>query len=414
MATKVLMYGWEFPPHNSGGLGVACMGLSYALKREGFDITFVLPKGLASSNDGVKIKLAGVDDIKYKGIASPVTPYMSAGEYDKKFGKRGARNRGSIYGDSLMAEVRRYALLGGALVKDDAYDVIYAHDWLSFGAGLEAKRISGKPLIVHIHATEYDRTGGSGVNEEVYQMEYDGFHEADCIIAVSEYTKSMVVKHYHVNPNKVVVVHNGIDDVTFPFSRGGNEKLQGLRNAGYSIVLYYGRITIQKGVDYLIKAARRVLEKNPKVIFLIVGSGDMQRQLMQEAAYYKIGDKVLFHDFMRGQELADTIASSNVVVMPSVSEPFGIVPLEAMKLGTPVIISKQSGVSEVVKNALKVDFWDTDEMANKILGVIGYSGLHKTLRDNGATEVVHISWERAAQKVREVIERLKNWFSQEI
>jgi glycosyltransferase involved in cell wall biosynthesis len=409
MATKVLMYGWEFPPHNSGGLGVACMGLSRALTQEGFDITFVLPKGKIGGDEGVKMKLAGTDDIKYKGVNSPVTPYMSAGEYEKKYGKKSGL-RGSIYGDSLMAEVRRYALLGGKLVKEDNYDVIYAHDWLSFGAGLEARRISGKPLIVHIHATEFDRTGGSGVNEEVYQVEYDGFHEADCIIAVSQYTKDMVVRHYGIPEEKVVVVHNGIDDVTFPYEGGRNDQLRGLKSAGYKVVLYYGRITIQKGVDYLIKAACKVLEKNPKVIFLIVGSGDMQRQLMQEASYYKIGDKVLFHDFMRGQALADTIASSDLVVMPSVSEPFGIVPLEAMKLGTPVLISKQSGVSEVVKNALKVDFWDTDEMANKILGVLGYSGLSATLRGNGLEEVVHISWERAAKKLRAIIERLKGFF----
>jgi len=407
MATKVLMYGWEFPPHNSGGLGVACMGLTRALAKEGFDITFVLPKAVPVSPDGIAIKFANTDKLKTRSINSPLTPYMTSGKYSKLFGRGGG-----LYGDDLLAEVKRYALLGGKLVEEDDYDVIYAHDWLSFGAGLEAKRISGKPLMVHIHATEFDRVGGGGINEEVYQLEKDGFEQADCVVAVSQYTKDMVVKKYGIPSEKVMVVHNGIDEATFPYVARETDILSGFKDAGYKIVLYYGRITIQKGVDYLIKAAKKVLEHNPKVIFLVVGSGDMQRQLMHEAAYYKIGDKVLFHEFMRGQALADTISSADVVVMPSVSEPFGIVPLEAMKLNTPVIISKQSGVSEVVQHALKVDFWDTDEMANMILGVVGYKGLSDTLKENGRQQVEHVTWQKAAQTIKGIISNFFNWLEE--
>ncbi|MDO8492678.1 MAG: glycosyltransferase family 4 protein, partial [bacterium] len=365
MATKVLMFGWEFPPHNSGGLGVACLGLTRALAREGFDITFVLPKMVPISSGHVKIKFADISNVRFKSINSPLSPYLTSGKYGKLFG-----GGSGLYGPNLISEVKRYALLGGALVLEDEYDVIYAHDWLSFGAGLEAKRISGKPLIVHVHATEFDRCGGaSGINNEVYELERVGMEDADCVIAVSQFTKDTITRYYGIPAEKVIVVHNGVDDATFPYREMKSTRLGALKKAGYKIVLFAGRITLQKGPDYFIRAAKRVLEYNPKVIFLVVGSGDMERQVMQEAAYYKIADKVLFTGFLRGDDLAESYDIADLYVMPSVSEPFGITPLESMRVGTPVIISKQSGVSEVVHHALKVDFWDTEEMANKILSV---------------------------------------------
>lgn len=400
------MFGWEFPPHNSGGLGVACLGLTRALAKEGFDITFVLPKVVDLGDSHVRIKFADISNIRFKSINSPLSPYLTSGKYGKLFG-----GGSGIYGPNLLSEVKRYALLGGALAAEDEYEVIYAHDWLSFGAGLEAKRISGKPLIVHVHATEFDRCGGAnGINSEVYELERVGMEDADCVIAVSQLTKDTITRHYGIPEEKVIVVHNGIDEATFPYKSSGNNKLIGLKSAGYKVVLYYGRITLQKGVDYLIRSAKLVLKKNPKTIFLIVGSGDMQYQLMQEAAYYKMGDKILFQDFLRGQELADTVSAADVVVMPSVSEPFGLVPLESMKLNVPVIISKQSGVSEVVQHVLKVDFWDIDEMANKILGIINNPALHETLRVNGRAEVEFINWDKAAVKLKGIIHKLLGWF----
>lgn len=407
MATKVLMYGWEFPPHNSGGLGVACLGLTRALAKEGFDITFVLPKIVAVSDNHLKMKFADISKVRFKAINSPLTPYLTSGKYGKLFG-----GGSGLYGPNLLSEVKRYALLGGGLIREDDYDVIYAHDWLSFGAGLEAKRISNKPLIVHVHATEFDRCGGAnGVNNEVYELERVGMEDADCVIAVSQFTKDTITRHYGIAPEKVIVVHNGIDDATFPYREVKSTRLSALKEAGYKIVLFVGRITLQKGPDYFIRAAKRVLEYNPKVIFLMAGAGDMERQIMNQAAYYKIGDKVLFPGFLRGDELAESYAAADLYVMPSVSEPFGITPLEAMRVGTPVIISKQSGVSEVVRHALKVDFWDTEETADKILSVVGNLGLQKTLSENGQAEVESINWDKAAEKLKAIIERLLAWIN---
>jgi glycosyltransferase involved in cell wall biosynthesis len=278
-------------------------------------------------------------------------------------------------------------------------DVIYT--LLSFGAGLEAKRISGKPLVVHVHATEFDRCGGSnGVNNEVYELERVGMEDADCVIAVSQLTKDTITRYYGIPAEKVIVVHNGIDDLTFPYRETKSTRLKALKDRGYKIVLFVGRITLQKGPDYFIRAAKRVLEYNPKIIFLLAGSGDMERQVMNEAAYYKIADKMLFPGFLRGDDLADAYSVADLYIMPSVSEPFGITPLEAMRVGTPVIISKQSGVSEVVEHALKVDYWDIEEMASKILAVVGYPALHQSLRENGLREVEGINWDKAAKKLK--------------
>ena len=402
MATKVLMFGWEFPPHNSGGLGVACMGLSRALAKEGFEIIFVLPKQVPVGEAHIRFRFAGVDNIKFRAIDSSLSPYLTSGKYGKLFG-----GGSGIYGPNLISEVKRYAVLAGKIAEEEEFDIIYAHDWLSFGAGLEAKRVSGKPLIVQVHATEFDRCGGpNGINNEVYELEKAGMEDADCVITVSQFTKDMVTRHYGIPPQKVIVLHNAIDDNTFPYRPNGNSRLSALKSAGYKIVLFVGRITLQKGPDYFVRAAKRVLEYNSKVIFLMAGSGDMQRQVMQEAAYLGIGDKVLFPGFLRDQELADAYDMADLYVLPSVSEPFGITPLEAMKMGTPVIISKQSGVSEIVKNALKVDFWDVEEMAGKILSVVGYPALRQSLAENARAEADKLTWADAALKVGGIVGEL--------
>jgi glycosyltransferase involved in cell wall biosynthesis len=400
---RILMFGWEFPPHNSGGLGVACFGLTRALASRNIELIFVMPKKLDVGAPWARFVFADseVAGIDARAINSPLKAYATSNWYSRALEDLG------IYGSDLFAEVRRYANMGGALAQEEQFDVIYAHDWLSFGAGMEAKRVSGKPLIVHVHATEFDRCGGAaGVNPEVYEIEKAGMEAADRIIAVSELTKNIIVREYGIPEWKVSVVHNGIDEVTAPSGAGERSRLKALKQSGYKIVLFLGRVTLQKGPDYFIRAAKRVLEKFPKAVFVLSGSGDMERRVMDLAAQLGISDKVVFTGFLSGADRHEMYRSADLFVMPSVSEPFGIAPLEAMKSGTPVLVSKQSGIAEAVRGALKVDFWDIDEMANKILGVIAYAGLHQSLREDGAREAERLTWDEAAQKVDNILKEV--------
>ncbi|MEK7193602.1 MAG: glycosyltransferase family 4 protein [Patescibacteria group bacterium] len=388
---KVLMFGWEFPPHNSGGLGVACAGLARGLANRGIGITFVLPKKVGVSADFLKIIFADISGIKFREIDSLLSAYATSVSY------REIRSRtvSSIYGKGLFEEVMRYALRAYHLAKEEDFDLIHAHDWLSFGAGLAAKAASGKPLIVHVHATEFDRTGGMNINKRVYEIEKEGMEKADAVIAVSQFTKNIIVRHYGIDPNKINVVHNAVD--IFEPGHFASELLE-LKRDGRKIVLFVGRITLQKGPDYFLQAAKKVLEYNSRVLFLVVGSGDMERQLIEQASSLGISDKVLFAGFLRDQELAKVYRVADLYVLPSVSEPFGITTLESLAHGTPVLISRQSGVAEVLSHALKVDFWDIDEMANKIVSVLAYAPLHACLRENGNTEVKKLSWGRSAEQ----------------
>lgn len=394
------MFGWEFPPHNSGGLGVACQGLTRALAARGIEITFVMPKKIQVGAPWARFVFAETG-IQGRAVNSPLRPYIGSGNYSRAVHDIG------IYGSDLFSEVQRYALLGGQIAQEEEnqFDIIYAHDWLSFGAGIEAKRLSGKPLIVHVHATDFDRCGGPmGVNQDVYAIEKEGMEVADRVIAVSQYTKDLIVRFYGIPESKIKVVHNGIDDSTEPGVANDTLRLKHLKAAGYSIVLFLGRITMQKGPDYFLRAAKSVLSRDPKVVFFLSGSGDMERQIMDMAAKLGISDRVLFTGFLRGNERTEVYRAADLFVMPSVSEPFGITALEAMKNGTPVLLSKQSGAAEKVRHALKVDFWDVDEMTNKILGVVHHKGLKQTLSENGQQEVQAITWEDAAGKVENVLQ----------
>jgi glycosyltransferase involved in cell wall biosynthesis len=388
---RVLMFGWEFPPHNSGGLGTACFGLTRALAAKKIQIIFVLPKKVGVAASFLKMVFADTKRIKFHTVDSTLKPYVTSDGYIRERDKLLTE----VYGGTLLEEVRRYALRAREIAKKETFDVIHAHDWLSFLAGIEAKRVSGKPLIVHVHATEFDRTGGQGVNQEVYEIERAGMHFADGIIAVSNFTKQKIVERYGVSPKKIEVVHNGIDECDH---EDISKHFEHLKRLGQKIVLFAGRITIQKGPEYFVRAAKRVLEVNPNVLFLVVGSGDMERQMMMEAAYLGIGDHVLFAGFHQGDSWNAAHRAADLFVMPSVSEPFGIAPLDAILAGTPVIISKQSGVSEVLTHALKVDFWDTEDMANKILGVISHKSLKDTLWRNSREEVKRVNWNVAGQK----------------
>lgn len=405
------MFGWEFPPHNSGGLGVACYGLSRALAESGVEVTFVLPKRMETNAPWCKMVFADNRpqmDIPNDVYRSLYSGYISDAEYQRLLTTYPAL--ASVRG-SLLEEVARYGVLARRIALEEPHDVIHAHDWLSFVAGMEAKAVSGKPLITHMHATEFDRTGGTGVNQSVYDIERAGMHAADGVIAVSQYTKDMLVRHYGIAPEKIEVVHNGIDHDDATISQSVKNLVHALQERGNDIVLFVGRLTLQKGPDYFLRAAKKVIHARPNTVFIFAGSGDMEQRLIQEAAYECIGDKVLFVGFLRGNALAQMYALADVAVMPSVSEPFGIVPLEAMHNGTPVIISKQSGVSEVVKNALKVDFWDTDEMANQLIAVLNHDSLKETLREQGAREVLGVVWKRAAEKCALVYHRVVNTLS---
>ncbi|MEK7118589.1 MAG: glycosyltransferase family 4 protein, partial [Patescibacteria group bacterium] len=308
-----------------------------------------------------------------------------------------------LYGLNLFDEVRRYGLQARPIARDEEFDVIHAHDWLSFRAGMEAKRISGKPLIVHVHATEFDRTGGHP-NQYIYDEERRGLHAADCIIAVSQHTKNVIVEHYGIPYEKVVVVHNGID--AEEHHRALPPALAHIRATGKKIVLFVGRITIQKGPDYFIKVAKRVLEFDPNILFVVGGSGDMERQIIRMAADLGLADNVVFAGFVRGEELMRLYRAADLFVMPSVSEPFGLTALEALANGTPILVSKQSGVSEVLTHALKSDFWDIDDMADKIVNVLQSRGLHDTLGELGGRDVEKMTWASAAGKCMQIYQKL--------
>lgn len=373
------MFGWEYPPFNSGGLGIACQGLATALAKNGVDVVFVLPRRISVHSPYFRFRFASVD----KPLVSAYTTWKGRADPN--------------YAGGLFQQVKQYSQTIENILDSEDFDIIHTHDWLSFAAGLRAKEVSGKKMIAQIHATEFDR-GGGNVNQQIYEEEKYGLQNSDAILSVSDFTKQIVVNHYDVPDNKVRVLHNGIDPDEFispqPFAIG----LESLKKAGYKIVLFVGRLTLQKGPEYFIQAAKKVLEHHPKTIFVVAGSGEMQGQIMGMTASLRISNKVLFPGFLRGKELSDAFMQADVLVMPSVSEPFGIVPLEAMAYGTPVIVSKQSGVSEVISHAFKVDFWDVDEMAEQILAILKYGALRQTMSQHGRRQSLAQTWDKTAKQ----------------
>ncbi len=415
--SKVLMFGWEYPPHHSGGLGVACKGLAHALMDNNIDVCFVLPKTITIDDEKrVTLKFADAQEgsgqsfttFHLETLARELqNPYITSIEYEKKlalFIKHG----GKIIPRTLMEQVDHYEKLTRSLLKEQGcdFDVIHAHDWLCYGAGIAAKEISGKPLVVHVHATEFDRCGGNSVNQPVYDRERRGMHEADHVIAVSELTRKIIIDKYGVDPTKVTVVHNGNSEVPKnPKSRF--KELYKIRESGIKTVLFAGRLTIQKGVDYFVHAAKKVLEYEKNVQFIIAGSGDMEHQIKGLVHHLGISQHFIFTGYYKLDEQQDLFTAADVVVMPSVSEPFGIIPLESMTSGTPVIVSKQSGVSEVVTHALKIDFWDTDQMADRILSIVRHPVLKQTLSKEGKRQAKGITWDKAAKKTKDVYKTTK-------
>jgi glycosyltransferase involved in cell wall biosynthesis len=401
------MFGWEYPPHNSGGLGVACQGICEALIEEGHKVTFVLPHGTKIDGGRVPIVFANkakhtyLDKEEIEILRKLQNPYLGEFEHSELIARyKQQYGMDTAYPFSLISRVDLYAHHAGRLAKEFAdVDVIHAHDWLCFGAGVAAKQATGKPLIVHVHATEYDRSGDN-INQEVFVREKYGMDMADKIVTVSSFTKDIIVKKYGIDEAKISVVHNGV--VQKKTNSEIKNQLIHIREAGNSIVLSLGRITLQKGVDYFVRAAKIVLDYRPKTFFVVAGSGDMEAQIIELTSDLGISNKVLFTGFIRGDTVDMLYKASDVFVMPSLSEPFGIAPLEAMVQGTPVIISKQSGVSEVVSHALKVDFWDVEELANKIIAILDYPELQKTLQIQGQVQVDGITWKNAVKKLAQV------------
>lgn len=404
---KVLMFGWEFPPFNSGGLGTACEGLTKALSKQGVNLTFVMPKRVDLDVDFMKLAYADDCDscekiLKEYYFNSPLQAYSSEETYEicVKEENKSRKDKKIIYGNNIYEEVMRYASVGEEIGKREDFDVIHAHDWLTFKAALAAKKATGKFMVAQIHATEFDRTGDGSVNQKVYEIEKEGMQGADLVITVSNFTKQKVMKHYGIPEEKIRVVHNAND-----FSDYAVDQLNSLKK-DKKIILFLGRITLQKGPDYFVYAAKKTLEYYPNAIFVVAGSGDMERAMIRQVASMGIADKFIFAGFLRGEDTKKAYQMADLYVMPSVSEPFGLTPLESMINGTPTLISKQSGVSEVVNHCLKTDFWDVDDMTNKIVSVLRYNELYKSLSSNGIKEVKKITWETPAKRCVDIYNEL--------
>jgi glycosyltransferase involved in cell wall biosynthesis len=316
-----------------------------------------------------------------------------------KLSDQAMQGGGVHYAGDMFSEVERYARIATAIAGQEQFDVIHAHDWMTYRAGIAVSAMTGKPLVVHIHSTEFDRSG-EHVNQIIYDIERQGLNFASRVIAVSSLTKNLVVSRYGVPADRVEVVYNAID-----FNGHEPPQLPPDIERDEKLVLFLGRITMQKGPEYFLAAAKRVLEVMDNVRFIMAGWGDMIRRTIELAAEMGIGHKVLFTGFLRGKDVDRVFRMADLYVMPSVSEPFGIAPLEAISNDVPVIISKQSGVSEVLTHALKVDFWDVNEMANKIIAVLRHPPLQKTLREHGKFEVRKLCWSDAAQRCVEIYEQ---------
>jgi glycogen(starch) synthase len=462
---KVLMFGWEFPPHISGGLGTACYGLTSSLSKENIEVLFVVPKlhgeesaeqtsfinasdvPIASSGNleqyfptssiapTVRETLFNVisrdGNIQRIEVPSTLSPYREPAfeeqaeaieHWNYSLGtsksvsiesaptenpsaifkqspelenvQKSFKFSGS-YGPNLLDEVRRYAQVAAAIANQFEFDVIHAHDWMTYLAGIAAKKVSGKPLVVHVHATEYDRSGDH-VDQQVHAIEYHGMAEADRVVTVSNWTKNVAMSRYHVPEEKIEVVHNGI------IPKLSSPKLFAPPPVGSHIVTFLGRVTHQKGPLYFVEAARQVLREIPDAHFVVAGSGDLLPLMIERIAQLRMSSHFHFTGFLKGKDIDRVWSMSSVYVMPSVSEPFGIAPLEAIQAGVPVIISNQSGVAEVMPHAIKVDFWNSRELAAAICSVLKYKSLSNTLRQNSAEEIGGITWNTAAKKLTQL------------
>ena len=415
---KALMFGWEFPPHILGGLGTASYGLTKGMHANGdMDITFVIPKPWGDEEKGFATILGANDvpvawrDVSWDYVSNRIGNVMDPEMYFKlrdhiyadfnylRLNDLGCIEFSGRYPDNLLEEINNYSIVAGVIARTVECDIIHSNDWLTYPAGIHAKNITGKPLVIHVHATDFDRSRGN-VNPTVFAIEKDGMENADHIICVSDLTRRTVIEKYGINPDKVTTVHNAV----IPLDK---ELLELPRRTGREkVITFLGRITMQKGPEYFVEAAAKVLQKDKNVRFVMAGSGDMMDDMIKLAAKRGIADKFHFTGFLKGKEVYEMLRDSDVYVMPSVSEPFGISPLEAMEMGVPSIISKQSGCAEILNNVIKVDYWDIDAMADAMHSIISYPAMFETLKQKGIEEIHEITWEKAGRKVIDIYEKV--------
>ena len=412
------MFGWEFPPHILGGLGTASYGLTKGMYDNGdMDITFVIPKPWGDEERSFA-RIVGANcvpvawrDVSYDYVQSRIGNVMDPQLYfDLRdhiyadFNYMGTNDLGCIefsgrYPDNLLEEINNYSIMAGVIARTVDFDVIHSHDWLTYPAGIHAKQVTGKPLVRHVHATDFDRSRGN-VNPTVFAIEKDGMNNADHIITVSNLTRQTVIEKYGINPDKVTTVHNAVEPLS--------EEIRSIKmqKGKDKVVTFLGRITMQKGPEYFVEAASRVLAKTHNVRFVMAGSGDMMEKMIRLAADRDIADRFHFTGFLKGRQVYEMLAASDVYIMPSVSEPFGISPLEAMQMGVPSIISKQSGCAEILENVIKVDYWDINALADSIYAIIKYPALYNHLRDKGLAEIDTIQWKKAGAKVIDIYHKV--------
>ena len=415
---KALMFGWEFPPHILGGLGTASYGLTKGMAENGdMDITFVIPKPWGDEDKsfatiiGANTTPIAWRDVNYDYVKSRIGNVLDPEMYYKlrdhiyaDFNYMNTNDLGCIefsgrYPDNLQEEINNYSIVAGVIARTLDFDVIHSHDWLTYPAGIHAKQVTGKPLVIHVHATDFDRSRGN-VNPVVFAIEKDGMNQADHIITVSNLTRKTVIEKYGISPDKVTTVHNAVMPLPDELKNVQKPEIKD------KIVTFLGRITMQKGPEYFVEAAAKVLRKVHNVRFVMAGGGDMMEKMIALAARRNISDRFHFAGFLRGKEVYEMLKASDVFIMPSVSEPFGIVPLEAMQMGTPSIISKQSGCAEILENVIKVDYWDVEDMANAIYSIITYPAMYKQLQEQGLEEVDQIVWKKAGAKVINIYKRV--------
>lgn len=415
---KALMFGWEFPPHILGGLGTASYGLTKGMYNCGdMEISFVIPKPWGDEEKGFANIIGACNtpvawrEVNWDYVEGRIGKLMSPQMYydlrdhiyadfnHMRLNDLGCIEFSGRYPDNLLEEINNYSIVAGVIARTVPCDVIHSHDWLTYPAGIHAKNVTGKPLVIHVHATDFDRSRGN-VNPTVFAIEKDGMNNADHIITVSNLTRQTVIDKYGIDPSKVTTVHNAViplsDDLLSIPKPQSNEK----------IVTFLGRITMQKGPEYFVEAAVKVLQKNRNVRFVMAGSGDMMDKMIALAAKRGVADRFHFTGFLRGKQVYEMLKASDVYIMPSVSEPFGISPLEAMQMGVPSIISKQSGCAEILNNVIKTDYWDIDAMADAIYSIISYPAMYDSLKDEGVEEMKGITWEKAGQKVIDIYKQV--------
>ena len=421
---KVLMFGWEFPPKIYGGLAVASYGITKGLSLQGdVQTTFCLPKPTGEEEKFLNIinmsqvpvvwRDKNYDDIRDRFVGHTAVDYYRFRDHlyaDFNY-LQGLDDLGCIqfaggYPGNLHEEINNFSIIAGVLARSEDFDLIHAHDWLTYPAGVHAKMVSGKPLCIHVHATDFDRSRGK-VNPTVYGIEKNGMDHADCIMCVSELTRQTVINQYHQDPKKCVAMHNAV----YPLSEE-NQAIVPNKTPDEKVVTFLGRITMQKGPEYFVEAAAKVLQRTHNIRFCMAGSGDMMNAMIRLAAERGIADRFHFPGFQRGKQVYEAYKNSDVFVMPSVSEPFGIAPLEAMQCGCPCIISKQSGCGEILNNVIKVDYWDIDAMADAIYSICTNDSLYQYLSEEGLKEVDQITWEKVGWRIRECYNQLtgRGWF----